>query len=368
MATLTSYHWDPIDDCVLMESNQSGSTIATYTHDPGAFGSLLSENRSGTEYYHHYDALGSTAFLTNDSGAITDTFQYDAWGNSVARVGATPTPYQWVGRWGYQSDALSSSHNVRRRVYQQSTGRWTSFEPQWFFPAHNAPVISPVLLNAFLSWTELARIFPCDAQSRTCRYIGTISSARISGSPTQARSTASIQQSLLTSEALFNLYLYVDAQPATYYDPSGLESVKGCPRRRRCSKRNPPPKTTNGCTSPAAQDWTFSSNPWSTQYVVHVSDSCNIHDICYQTCGVSQSTCDREFYQNLNNQCAATIPAYLTDLRAGCQNWAFYYWAAVYFGATGAYNESQDAQCCCNDGSKKCDCPPCDVPEGGYGL
>jgi len=121
-----NFHWDPIDDCVMQETDETGSTLVTYTHEPGQFGPLLSENRGGTESYHHYDALGSTTMLTNDAGTVTDTFLYDAWGTSVARTGTTATPYQWIGRWGGQSDIPTGEIYVRTRDYQSPLARWSS--------------------------------------------------------------------------------------------------------------------------------------------------------------------------------------------------------------------------------------------------
>lgn len=145
---IRNYHWDPVNDCVLSETDESGNTIVTYTHEPGPFGPLLSENRGGTEYYHHYDALGSTTMLTDDTGTVTDTFEYDAWGNIVERTGTTPTPYQWLGKIGYQFDAQLNSFYVRRRAYSPIIARWESADPlgllrvlHLYAYANNAPLL-----------------------------------------------------------------------------------------------------------------------------------------------------------------------------------------------------------------------------------
>ena len=95
------YIWDHVDDRVLQETDENGNVLVTYTYEPGPGGKLISEERSGTTYTHHVDGLGNTQFLTDDSGNVTDTFTYDAWGNEVARTGTTPTPYRWGSRWGY---------------------------------------------------------------------------------------------------------------------------------------------------------------------------------------------------------------------------------------------------------------------------
>ena len=109
------------------ETDGSGATTVVYTHEPSQFGPLISENRGGTTFTHHYDAMiGSTTMLTNDGGTVTDTFAYDAWGNSIARTGTTPTPYQWTGRWGYQLDVVATAYYIRARTYQPIIGRWAS--------------------------------------------------------------------------------------------------------------------------------------------------------------------------------------------------------------------------------------------------
>ena len=127
---IRNFHWSSVFDCVMHETDGASATIATYTHEPEQFGPLLSENRSGTEFCHHYDALGTTTFMTNDAGAVTDTFLSDAWGNSISRTGTTGTPYHWGGRWGYQRHPLMSTHYIRARSLDSLQGRWTSVDSQ----------------------------------------------------------------------------------------------------------------------------------------------------------------------------------------------------------------------------------------------
>lgn len=126
---IREFHWDPIDDCVLSETNGSGNTLVTYSREPGAFGPLLGEDRAGDIRHYHYDALGSTLLLTDDTGAVTDTFQYDAWGGDLERTGVTPTLYRWSGRWGYAFDTRTSGYYIRARNYRPALGRWTSIDP-----------------------------------------------------------------------------------------------------------------------------------------------------------------------------------------------------------------------------------------------
>jgi RHS repeat-associated protein len=123
------FHWDPINDCVTHETDGSGNTIAMYNHEPGQFGPLISETRSGRTYTHHYDALGSTTALTDDTGSLSDAFTFDGWGSQVGRTGTTPTPYQWVGRIGYYFDSTTNAYYVRARAFQPKTASWSSVDP-----------------------------------------------------------------------------------------------------------------------------------------------------------------------------------------------------------------------------------------------
>jgi len=123
---ITQYTWNPLTDSVIEETDGVGNVRATYTNKPQQFGPLISENRGGTTSVHHSDALGSTRMLTDITGTVTDTFDYDAWGNEAARVGTTPTPYNWVGRWGYQLDTATGGYYVRARTYCPLIARWAS--------------------------------------------------------------------------------------------------------------------------------------------------------------------------------------------------------------------------------------------------
>jgi hypothetical protein len=57
------------------------SVVAQYTY--GVM--RISQNRAGTVSYYAYDAGGSVRQLLNNSGAVTDTYAYDAFGNTATR-------------------------------------------------------------------------------------------------------------------------------------------------------------------------------------------------------------------------------------------------------------------------------------------
>ena len=122
------YVWDELSDNVI-EEYEDGVLSASYTHEPGLWGNLLSQNRNGVTSYYHYDGRGDTVALTDDSGNVTDTKEYDAWGNVIASMGSTTTAYWFVGRKGYQFDVVNQRHYVRSRWYMNSVAQWLSHDP-----------------------------------------------------------------------------------------------------------------------------------------------------------------------------------------------------------------------------------------------
>ena len=122
------YVWDELSDNVI-EEYEDGVLSVSYDHEPGLYGNLLSQNRNGITSYYHYDGRGDTVALTDDAGNVTDTKDYDAWGNAIASTGSTVTQYQFGGRHGYQTG--NTGVYVRARLYQPIVARWLSVDPLW---------------------------------------------------------------------------------------------------------------------------------------------------------------------------------------------------------------------------------------------
>jgi RHS repeat-associated protein len=94
--------------------------------------SLLSQTQLiGTNWvtsFYGFDGHGSVRFLTDSTGAVTDTYTYDAFGNLIASTGTTPNNYLYAGE---QFDTSLGFCYLRARYLNPSSGRfWTmdSFE------------------------------------------------------------------------------------------------------------------------------------------------------------------------------------------------------------------------------------------------
>jgi RHS repeat-associated protein len=105
---------------------KTGTTATTY-YTRGLGGQLINRRGGGDplRYYHH-DAIGSVVGLTDSTGALTDTYSYDAFGNVRARTGTNTQPYQYLGN-AYDSD--SKLLDFHARAYDPSVGRFLQKDP-----------------------------------------------------------------------------------------------------------------------------------------------------------------------------------------------------------------------------------------------
>ena len=91
---------------------------------------------SATRYFGS-DGLGTTRLLTDDTGAVTDRFWYDAFGTLLRRTGTFDTRYLYTGE---QYDPALGMIYLRARYLRPDLGRfWTrdKWEPSKPFLAHD---------------------------------------------------------------------------------------------------------------------------------------------------------------------------------------------------------------------------------------
>lgn len=119
--------------------------------------SLINEQQSvagaSTTSFYGFDGHGSVRFLTSSTGAITDTYDYDAFGSLVASTGSTPNNYRFAGE---QFDPLLGIYYNRARYYDQRQGRF------WSMDTWEGNAVDPVSLHKYLyaSGNPIDRIDP----------------------------------------------------------------------------------------------------------------------------------------------------------------------------------------------------------------
>ncbi len=126
----------------LRVSKTVSSTTTDYTWDQTGIGQvindgneyvwglgLISQIASGTPTYAHSDGLGSTRLLTDGSGSVVGTQQYDAFGATRTQTG-TQLPFTYTGE---QVDPESGLVYLRNRYLDPATGRFQTPDPLGFF-------------------------------------------------------------------------------------------------------------------------------------------------------------------------------------------------------------------------------------------
>ncbi|MFC1716763.1 FG-GAP-like repeat-containing protein [Candidatus Poribacteria bacterium] len=120
---VTSYVYDSED--VLLDYDGADQVVARYTHGPAIDEPVIVET-GGQDYSYHADVLGSVAELTDASGAIAQSYTYDAFGNIVEQAGGLPNRYTYTSR---EFDSESGLYYYRARYYDSELGRFVSEDP-----------------------------------------------------------------------------------------------------------------------------------------------------------------------------------------------------------------------------------------------
>ena len=110
---------------VVGEYTGSGNLIAHYIYGLGLASQVTA---SDSAYYYDFDALGNTVALTNGSGVKVNTYSYLPFGEGLIANASVPNPYQFVGRFGVQSDTIGIEV-TRARLYATATGRFDTPDP-----------------------------------------------------------------------------------------------------------------------------------------------------------------------------------------------------------------------------------------------
>ena len=123
---------------VIAEVDEEGTIRRSYTYGPG-IDNLLSmtvhSESSTNTYYALTDHLSTVHAMADATGAIVESYRFDAWGRVLAVYDASGQPlaqsaignrYLWQGREYTWSTGL---YYFRARWYDPLTGRWLSKDP-----------------------------------------------------------------------------------------------------------------------------------------------------------------------------------------------------------------------------------------------
>ena len=92
----------------------------------------------GAIHYFHTDEQGNVLAMTDEGGAVTDQYAYDAYGVVTAREGQTDNAYLFGGGLGvYCEDIDSGLYHMKARYYSAMLKRFLSRDPIGLNGGHN---------------------------------------------------------------------------------------------------------------------------------------------------------------------------------------------------------------------------------------
>ena len=116
---------NPTGYAQVVDELQSGAVTRSYSYGMERISENQTLNSSWTPSFYGYDGHGSVRQLTNSAGAITDTYDYDAFGNLTNSTGTTPNNYLFASQ---QYDGALGLYYNRARYLNTSTGRFWSMD------------------------------------------------------------------------------------------------------------------------------------------------------------------------------------------------------------------------------------------------
>jgi RHS repeat-associated protein len=117
---------NPTGYAQVVEESVNGSVQRAYSYGLQRIDVIQPVNNTSTLSFYGYDGFGSVRQLTNAAGAVTDSYEYDAFGNELSHTGTTPNNYLYRGE---QWDPDLSLYYLRARYYNPATGRFLSRDP-----------------------------------------------------------------------------------------------------------------------------------------------------------------------------------------------------------------------------------------------
>jgi len=81
--------------------------------------------------FYHFNHIGTTLFLTEAGGEVTDTYGYTPYGRLLKHDGTVDQPFTFVGEHGVLLEGASGLYHMRARVYDSLTARFVSRDPRW---------------------------------------------------------------------------------------------------------------------------------------------------------------------------------------------------------------------------------------------
>ena len=132
----------------------------------GASGVILSKDPSNVMKYYVTNGHGDVMGLTDTTGAVVKSYEYDAFGQEYSPSSGDTNPFRYCGEY---FDSETQSIYLRARYYSPASGRFTQQDPardglNWYVYCSSNPVNS-VDPTGLIPWEEASEIIKRNAQT-----------------------------------------------------------------------------------------------------------------------------------------------------------------------------------------------------------
>jgi RHS repeat-associated protein len=117
---------NPTGYAQVVEEVTNGAVTRQYIYGLQRISQTQQIANAWTPAFYGYDGGGTVRLLTDATGTVTDTYDYDAWGNTVNTTGSTPNVYLYRGE---QYDPDLGLYYLRARYFNPLTGRFLARDP-----------------------------------------------------------------------------------------------------------------------------------------------------------------------------------------------------------------------------------------------
>ena len=132
---------NPTEYAQVLDELRGGSVFRTYSYGLERINENQQIGGTWTTSFYGYDGHGSARQLTNSAGVVTDTYDFDAFGNLISSTGSTPNVYLFAGE---QYDQALAVYYNRARYLNTTTARF------WSMDSHEGNPYDPGTLHKYL--------------------------------------------------------------------------------------------------------------------------------------------------------------------------------------------------------------------------
>jgi RHS repeat-associated protein len=123
----TRYIYDAAGN-LLAEADGLNNITRYYIHGQGL---LAMVNPADEIYCYHFDAIGSTIAMTDETQAMVNTYAYTPFGSIANEQESLPQSFKYVGQHGVMAEP-NGFYYMRARYYDPEVGRFISEDPIGF--------------------------------------------------------------------------------------------------------------------------------------------------------------------------------------------------------------------------------------------